>query len=322
MKRHYFFFVAILLVIGGCNKPKHIEIDSEELLENIKILSDKSLEGRFFATEGNVKTQKIILEKFTEIGLQPVVNGNLLQEFKHTFKGRERQQVYPIQKPRSDYSNVPDTTATGANVIGMLKGETDKSIVITAHFDHLGIRNGIIFSGADDNASGTAALFTIAKYFKDKPTKHNLIFAAVDAEEIGSLGAAYFLNNYSGKENINLNVNLDMIAHSDYDPELFGCGLHHYPKLRKPLERIKSDNLKLLFGHDDPEDKEQSDWTFSSDHRVFHRENIPFIYFGVEDHKDYHRATDTFNTINQEFYIEAVKVIIQAIENLDEHLSD
>ena len=113
-----------------------------------------------------------------------------------------------------------------------------------------------------------------------------------------------------------------MIAHSDYDPELFGCGLFHYPDLRDPLEDIKSEKAILLFGHDDSENTEQSDWTFSSDHRVFHRQKIPFIYFGVPDHKDYHRDSDTFGSINQEFYIEAVKIIIQAVENLDEHLAD
>lgn len=68
-----------------------------------------------------------------------------------------------------------------------------------------------------------------------------------------------------------------MISHSDYNPELFAAGLHHYPDLRKPLELIYSEKVILLFGHDDPENKEQSDWTFSSDHRVFHREKIPFI---------------------------------------------
>ena len=322
MKTKLFSVVAFLMLLGSCNKPKLIEIDSERLLETVKILSDDSYEGRAFSKPGSKKAQNLILERFNEAGLQPVFNNNLLQEFSHTFKGKNRQDVFPIEKPNQNYSNVPDTTAYGANIVGMLKGESAKSIVITAHYDHLGVRDDKIYNGADDNASGTAALFTIAEYFKTRPTKHNLIFAAVDAEEIGSLGAEYFLKNYSDKSNINLNINLDMIAHSDYDPELFGCGLFHYPDLRKPLEKINSDKVILLFGHDDPENTQQSDWTFSSDHRVFHREKIPFMYFGVPDHKDYHRHTDTFGSINQDFYVEAVKIIIQAVENLDEHLAD
>ena len=111
-----------------------------------------------------------------------------------------------------------------------------------------------------------------------------------------------------------------MIAHSDYDPELFGSGLYHYPDLRDPLEDVHTEKIMFLFGHDDPNNREQADWTFSSDHKVFYRANIPHMYFGVPDHKDYHRYTDTYATINEAFFIEAVKVIIQSIENLDQHL--
>ena len=322
MKINYTIITIFILIAFSCSKPKVIDIDSKNLLKNVQILSNDSLEGRYFSKQGNYKTQKIINDKFKEIGLKPVISNNYLQEFTHTFKKQKRQDIFPVLNPKEDFSNVPDTTAIGGNVIGMLKGKTNKSIIITAHFDHLGIKDGKIFNGADDNASGTAALFTIAEYFKNKPTHHNLIFAAVDAEEIGSLGAEYFLKNYKEKKDIVLNINLDMIAHSDYDPDLFACGLYHYPDLRKPLEKIKSDKVILLFGHDDANNKEQSDWTFSSDHRVFHREKIPFIYFGVPDHKDYHRDTDTFATINKNFYIESVKVIIQAIENFDDYLKE
>jgi hypothetical protein len=322
MKIHNLILAVFLLMLWSCSKPKEINIDSKKLLKNVQILSNDSLEGRYFSKPGNYKTQKFIIKKFKEVGLQAMYQNNYLQEFSYTFKGQKRQDVFPIEKPTENLSNVPDTTAIGGNIIGMLKGETNKTIVITAHFDHLGIKDGKIFSGADDNASGTAALFTIAEYFKNKPIHHNLIFAAVDAEEIGSLGAEYFLKNFKNKENIVLNINLDMISHSDFDPELFASGLYHYPDLRKSLEKIKSEKIKLLFGHDSPENKEQSDWTFSSDHKVFHREKIPFIYFGVPDHKDYHRSTDTYATINKGFYIESVKVIIQAIENFDVYLVD
>mgnify|MGYP003683961813 CR=1 FL=1 len=316
--------VAFLMFFGSCKEPKPIDIDSQKLLETVKILSDDSFEGRYFSSPGSSKAQEFIIDKYNSLGLQTVINNNYLQVFTHTFKGKSRHEVFPMKRPKpyDDYSNVRDTTASGANIIGMLKGQTNKSIVISAHYDHLGTRNGRIYNGADDNASGTAALFTIAQYFKNKPTNHNLIFAAVDAEEIGSLGADYFLKNYSDKSNIKLNINLDMIAHSDYDPELFVSGTFYNPDLKRPLEKIYSEKIDLLFGHDDPDNKEQSDWTFSSDHRIFHRANIPFIYFGVPDHKDYHRHTDTFGSINQEFYIEAVKIVIQSIENLDDQLAD
>jgi aminopeptidase-like protein len=319
MKRIFFSIFAFFIVLVGCKDPIVIEIDSEKLLENVRIISDDSLQGRLFSSKHNLITRKFIVEKFKESGLQPI-NGVYEHEFSSKLSKKIRQEMFPIKKkPFDDYSNVPDTTVVGGNAFGMFKGETNKTIVITAHYDHLGVKNGRIYNGADDNASGTAALFTIADYFRNKPTKHNLVFVAVDAEEVGSLGAEYFLKNYSDKENIVLNINLDMISHSDYDPELFGSGLYHYPDLRDPLEDIYSEKIDLLFGHDDPNNKAQADWTFSSDHRVFYREKIPHIYFGVPDHKDYHRSSDTYATINEDFFIEAVKIVIQAVENLDIH---
>jgi hypothetical protein len=127
------------VLLGSCNKPKLIEIDSEKLLETVKILSNDSYEGRAFSKLGNKKAQTLILERFNEVGLQPVLNNNLFQEFSHTFKGKDRQDVFPIEKANQDFSNVPDTTAYGANIVGILKGQSEKSIVITAHYDHLGL---------------------------------------------------------------------------------------------------------------------------------------------------------------------------------------
>ena len=132
-------------------------------------------------------------------------------------------------------------------------------------------------------------------------------------------GSAYFLANHpSAKENIVLNINMDMIAHND-SLRLYASGTYHYPQLKPQLENLDSP-ITLLFGHDDPNNKDEDDWTFSSDHRSFHKEKIPFVYFGVEDHKDYHKPTDTFENINQDFYYEAVKLITQVIENFDKSL--
>lgn len=320
MKNITLCLFGLLILFVSCSKPKPIELNGEELLENVRILSDDSYEGRLFSSESNYRARKFIVEKFKDAGLQPI-NGVYEHEFTSKLSKKTRQDLFPIKKnPLDDYSNVPDTTVVGGNAFGILNGETSKDIIITAHFDHLGIKNGKIYNGADDNASGVAALFTIAKYFKNKPTKHNLVFAAVDAEEVGSLGMQYFFDNYINKENIALNINLDMIAHSDFDPELFGSGLYHYPDLRDPLEDIYSEKIDLLFGHDDPNNKAQADWTFSSDHKIFYRAKVPHIYFGVPDHKDYHRSSDTYATINEDFFIEAVKIVIQAIENLDKHI--
>jgi len=298
----------------SCQTAEKVTIDKEALLENIKTLASDSFEGRGFSKPGNHKAQKFIASKFKELGLETYLESGYIQKFPHTFKGKSRQRFFPVK----DTTNITDTIVIGGNVIAKIKGESEKVIVITGHLDHLGIRNGKIYNGADDDASGAAALITIAKYFKDKSPKHTLIFAAVDAEEIGSHGCEYFVANFpSAKEKIALNINMDMIAHND-SLQLYASGLYHYPQLKKPLENIDSP-ITLLFGHDIPNGA-KDDWTFSSDHRIFHKRKIPFIYFGVEDHKDYHKATDTFENINQEFYVEAVKLIIKAIENYDNTL--
>ncbi|WP_438973394.1 M28 family peptidase [Polaribacter sp.] len=320
MKKIVFLIVTFTILILGCSKPKVISIDRNTLLNDVKVLAHDSLSGRAFSKEGNLKAQQFILRSFQEIGLAPYFGDSLLQKFNYNFSGRLRQRVFPIEKPLDDLSNVTDTLVGGANIVGMIKGKQEKSIVITAHFDHLGVKNEKIYNGADDNASGTAALFTIARYFKNKNPNHHLIFAAVDGKEVGSLGAKHFLKYDTKKQQIKLNINMDMIAHSDYDPILFASGLHHFPELRDPLEAVESEDILFLFGHDDPDHKEQSDWTFSSDHSVFYKEGIPFIYFGVPDHKDYHRASDTYETINEDFYVEAVKIIISAIEHFDREL--
>lgn len=311
-------FSILFITFISCQEDQTVQLDAKELLANLKELSSDSYEGRGFATTGNLKAQKFISNKFKEIGLEYYAGQSYIQNFEQTFSGRRRQRMYPVKNANKDFSNVPDTTLIGGNVVGVIKGKKEKAIVISGHFDHLGIRNGKIYNGADDDASGTAAVIAMAKYFKQKQPNHTLIFATVDAEEIGLLGAKHFVANHpNAKENIVLNINMDMIAHNDKN-ELYAVGLYHYPQLKPYLKELKS-SVNLLFGHD-PSNKNQQDWTNSSDHAAFHRQGIPFVYFGVDDHKDYHKPTDTFENINQEFYVNAVKLIIDAIENFDKNL--
>jgi hypothetical protein len=323
--KNYIYIIACLTLVLACQSnisSEIIKVNEEMLLYNIKVISHDSMQGRFFGTKGNYKTQRFIAKQFDSLGIEPAFSSGSIQKYPYTFKGKSRQSIYPISNPTEDFSNVPDTTVIGGNVVTMIKGKSEMAIVITGHLDHLGEKDGEIFNGADDDASGAAALLSLANYFKNKSPKHTLIFAAVDAEEIGSLGCDYLLNNFpTAIENIVLNINMDMIAHND-SMELYASGLYHYPNLKQPLDSLKSTKINLLYGHDNPKDKDVDDWTFSSDHRVFHRKQIPFIYFGVEDHKDYHKSTDTYENINKSFYIDAVRLIIEAIEEYDSFLSN
>jgi Zn-dependent M28 family amino/carboxypeptidase len=208
----------------------------------------------------------------------------------------------------------------GSNILAVIPGKKSETIVISAHYDHLGIYNNEIYNGADDNASGTAAILTLAQYFKNNAPEHRLVFAFFDAEERGLKGSAYFVDAIDlKKENIVLNVNLDMVSRSDKN-ELYACGTFLYPHLKEKVENIKTpEGITLLFGHDDPILK-RGDWTNQSDQFNFHRKKIPFLYFGVEDHSDYHRASDDVEKINATFYTNSVETILQAIKALDKGL--
>jgi len=271
-----------------------LQAQDVDVLKHLKVLSSDEMEGRGFGEKGNFKAQDYIEEQFKILNLKPAFGESYKQAFTH--KGKK-----------------------GNNVAVMVPGQTEKIIVVTAHLDHLGVKNDKIYNGADDDASGTAALFAIADHFKNNSNKHTIVVAAVDAEEIGSIGAQYMLDNFPlPQENIVLNVNLDMIAHNN-ENTIYACGTYFYPQLKAPLEQLDSE-VVLKFGHDSPEYKGSDNWTFASDHRVFHRKKIPFIYFGVEDHKDYHQPSDVFENINADFYLDVVDLVIKSIEAYDKAL--
>jgi Zn-dependent M28 family amino/carboxypeptidase len=282
--------------------PKSKTVNAAQLLRDVETLAADEMRGRAAGTEGGAKAREYVLQKFKAVGLQ-TLGDSFLQEFPVKLRGQS-------------------TDAKGFNVIGAIKGkkQPEKYIVITAHYDHVGVQKGEIYNGADDNASGTAALFALAEYFNKKRPAHSLVFVALDAEEIVLQGARHFVANLPvKKEAILLNINMDMISRSEKG-ELYAAGAFHYPHLKPHLERVaKKAPVKLKLGHDSP-DLGNDDWTNQSDHAAFHQAKIPFIYFGVEDHKDYHRPTDDFDRINQEFYVRAVETILDVVKTLDKNL--
>jgi Zn-dependent M28 family amino/carboxypeptidase len=185
----------------------------------------------------------------------------------------------------------------------------------------VGVRGGKIHNGADDNASGVAALLQLAARFAREPPRHTLVFAALDAEEKNLQGGEALVARLTReRREVVLNVNLDMVGHSEKG-ELYAAGTFHNPTLRPALERVAARApIKLLLGHDRPE-QGRDDWTKQSDHYAFHRARIPFVYFGVEDHKDYHQPTDDFETITRDFFVGAAETIHAALAELDASLA-
>lgn len=292
------FIVASLLVLSPIACAQHI--DSSQFLNDIEILAADDMNGRLVGTEGSLKAQRYILQRFEEIGL-PAWRG----DHRHIFMFTHRD------------GRVIDNAT---NLIGVVEGTANngKYIVVTAHYDHLGAHDGKIFNGADDNASGVAGLLAAAKWFKSNPLPIGIIFAALDAEEGGLRGANALvaqMDSLGVLDSVVLNINMDMISVSDAG-ELYAVGTHHYPFLKPVIVEVAAaSSIKLLMGHDTPDLKPGDDWTNSSDHAAFHRKGIPFIYFGVEDHAWYHTADDTFDKVTREFAVGAAETVITAIKS-------
>jgi len=285
--------------VSGQIEVKTQLFDAEALLERVKFLSLDSLEGRRTGENGGLIARDYVVSQFKKYGVKPLLN-EYTQPF--SFEGRRNKKTYE-----------------GANILGVIKGTEypDKYIVMSAHYDHVGINNGEIYNGADDDASGTSALFAFAEYFKKHPPKHSVVLAAFDAEELGLQGARHFLEaNTLPKDQIAMDFNLDMVSRNDNN-ELYVVGSNLYKQLQPAITDLKlPKDFKLMVGHDGLDDKQN--WVSSSDHGPFHKEGIPFLYFGVEDHPDYHQPTDDFENIQPQFYIKAVTAIIAVFEKVDD----
>jgi Zn-dependent M28 family amino/carboxypeptidase len=302
--------LAILLLVSGCSTPvptavePQVQIEATDpLMDDVRILADDSMAGRAPGTLGSKMARSYIEFRFDEMGLEPVFE-TYEQSFMFTKDGAAVQ---------------------GVNMIGKIEGKSRsrKVLVVTAHYDHMGVQGGQIFNGADDNASGVAVLLAIAQSFRNDPPRHDIIFAAVDAEEGGASGSRVLVSDPPVPlGDIALNVNLDMVSRSDKN-ELYAAGAAHFPYMKPRLEALAAKApVKLLLGHDSAAWGEGQDWTRESDHFAFHERGIPWVYFGVEDHPDYHQPTDDFNTVPRAFFERSAATIIAAVRAFDADLDD
>lgn len=267
-----------------------------QLLKDVEILSSDAYQGRKTGTKGAEMARAYIIARFQKLGLKSYPQHiNYAQEF--TFNSRGGAKV------------------NGTNVIGYIPGKGNNVIVVSAHYDHLGMVKDEVFNGADDNASGTAGLMKIAAYFTKNKPNNTIIFASFDAEEMGLQGAKAFVANPPVPiGTIAVNLNMDMIGHSEKS-ELYVCGTYRYPNLKKYIDTTRKD-IKVSLGHDDPK-LGHDDWTNQSDQGAFNARDIPFLYFGVEDHKDYHKATDEYSTITKQFFSDAAVIVLDVVKNID-----
>ena len=276
--------------------------DSAVILEDLRFLASDELQGRGTGSQGAALARIRLAERFAEAGLRPP-DGSYEHDFTWTRGGSTEER-------------------TGVNVVGVLRGAElpDRYIVVSGHYDHVGVRNGDVYNGADDNASGAVGVTALAKALSGVPVRHSVIFVSFDGEEVGLQGARAFVAAPPVPlDAIAVDVNMDMVARTA--GVLWAGGAYHTPALRPILEGVaRQAPLDYRLGHDAPGAPEGDDWTGQSDHGAFHDVGIPFVYLGVEDHPDYHRPTDDFERVDAGEYMNALRAALLTVLALDEAL--
>lgn len=233
----------------------------------------------------------------------------MLQYFK------ENDATYDVQL-KTDIGN---KSRSGNNVIGYLDNGASTTVVLGAHYDHLGygednnsmIRNStekLIHNGADDNASGTAALIEMAKLLKKSKSKsNNYLFIAFSAEELGLNGSKHFTEHPTvDLSAVNYMVNMDMVGRlNDSSRTLTVGGFGTSPVWGEVLVRYKPKNINIKF---------DSSGTGPSDHSSFYRKDIPVLFLFTGLHTDYHKPSDDADKINYEGQLQIIRYLAQVLD--------
>ena len=312
--------IAALLMLSACETPwmtgrapvavtppaVAVAPSSEQLLADLRILSADDMEGRDTGSPGGERARAYIVSRLEAMGVAAPAVGRLqpFQADGSTPQGPKR--------------------FSGVNIMGLIPGTraTDRYIVVTAHYDHVGVSDGLIYNGADDNASGVATMLELAARLKAAPPEHSVLIVALDGEERGLLGAEHFVRAPPVPlESITLNINFDMTARAETDGKLWVVGAYQHPALRPVLEAaLASGAVSLAFGKDTPRDTGQNNWIEASDQAAFFRAGVPFLYLGVDYHPDYHRPSDDYERITPAVFAASTEVAVAAFRALDRAL--
>ncbi|SDG77265.1 M28 family peptidase [Winogradskyella thalassocola] len=308
----------ILLALAGfisCkNEPKVAE---NNIKDDVTYLADDKLEGRQTGTQGEVLASEYLIERFKAIGVQPKGTEGYLQSF--SFK--------PKTDPHSEvvFTTNADSTITGHNVIGFIDNNAKTTIVIGAHYDHLGYggegslfrgEEKAIHNGADDNASGVAVMLNLASRLKVKndqaeiKDKNNYLFMAFSGEEMGLLGSNYFSKNPTiDAASINYMINMDMVGRMKADSTLAVYGTGTSPMFKQTL-KSNNDKFKIV---------ENESGVGPSDHTSFYLIDIPVLHFFTGQHEDYHKPGDDSDKLNYEGMNLISDYIFDIITDLDDN---
>ena len=333
-------FNTLLLILAlsvSCSQEnasdKYAEsITSEELSDLIYEFSSDKFEGRNTGEPGQKLAVEFIREFYKSNNIIKADNTeDYFQKFLVDFDSREVTRPDNINQDNIDWVKTE-------NVAAIIEGSTypNEYIVLTAHLDHVGIENGEIFNGADDDGSGSMALLEIAEAFKlaeldgNRP-KRSIVILHVSAEEKGLLGSKYYTDNplYPLDQTIT-NLNVDMIGRTDptrnsnNDEYIYLIGTDRLSTmLHETSEKVnyKTVNLELDYrfnAWDDP-----NRFYERSDHWHFAKNNIPVIFYFSGTHEDYHQPTDTAEKIRYDLLTKRTRLIFHTaweIANMDERI--
>ncbi|WP_430613021.1 M28 family metallopeptidase [Flavobacterium sp. JP2137] len=284
------------------------QINRDTLSKNLYILASDDFEGRRTGEEGQKKAAAFLVKQYENYRIAPANN----------------TENY-LQKVPSEYMKKPlrPLLKDSENVVAYIRGSEfpEETLVISAHYDHMGIEFGETFYGADDNASGTVGVLEIARVFQEAvrngfTPKRSILFLHVTGEEFGLHGSRFYVDNplYS-LENTIADLNIDMIGRRS--DEYLEQGNYIYlvgsdrlsADLHEVSEKINQTYSQLTLDYKYNVKGEPEQIYFRSDHYNFVRKGIPVIFYYNGPHADYHQPTDTADKIDYELLTKRVQLI-------------
>jgi len=299
--------IAIVLLVFSCKEELPVEISMQD---DVTVLASDSLHGRRTGTTYEIMASEYIAKRFKNLEIEPKGTQEYFQEFSFMDKSDPHGNITFVNKSE-------DGTITGVNVVGYLNNNAENTVVIGAHYDHLGMGGeGSLFrgekpeihNGADDNASGVAVMLNLIKNLKDVNTNNNYLFIAFSGEEIGLLGSNYYVKNPTiNLKKVNYMINMDMVGRLNKERAIAVYGVGTSPIFGQTVFSNNKD-FKIT---------EKESGVGPSDHTSFYLGDMPVLHFFTGQHDDYHRPGDDTEKLNFEGMEDISQYILSIITDLD-----
>lgn len=274
----------------------------QEMKNDVKYLASDELEGRFTGTNGEKLAANYIISKFIEQNLLPYGDNNT---FFQKFDAKLRE---------NPHSNIKVTTISGNNIVGFYDNNAIQTIVIGAHYDHLGYghtgslseKKDQIHNGADDNASGVSIMLHLIPTLIQN-INYNYLFIAFSGEEVGLYGSSFYTKNPTiDLKKVRFMLNFDMVGRLNDNKTLLVNGVGTSSKWNEIIEESNLFDFDL---------RTTESGFGASDHTSFYNQEIPVLHFFTGQHQDYHKPTDDYDKINYEGMHDIYLYVVEIVKN-------